>query len=166
VKKLYLALLATAVIAAPAAAADKLTVLQANQLSVALRSLDGHIIVIKQNGQDATVMIPWEFNSAAVRLRIANDLAIVDAAVKVSDDVRNTIFKEVTKKAGVTELRPGTPERDDYDRQAADLMAQPAAGTQDLARIKASELKLDRNEIPVSILSALKPIFDDDVTPK
>jgi hypothetical protein len=55
------------------------------------------------------------------------------------------------------------PESADYQKQYLDLMAQPASGTQDLGRIKTSELKLDRNEIPVTVLAALAPILDQDV---
>jgi hypothetical protein len=141
----------------------KITVRDAVALSTALHNLDGRLVVIKQNGVDATVMIPWTFDSGRLRLRIASDLSIADAVVKTANDAQSAIFKEVTKKYGVLELKAGTPERADYDAQIEQLMSAPAAGTQDLARIKASELKLDVNEIAISVLSALHPILDDDV---
>lgn len=153
----------------PAFAADKISLTLAQPLSVALRNLDGHMIVVKQNGQDATIMTPWEFGSGSLRLRIANDLTILDAALKTAEDTRIAIVKELLKKASdrtgatVTEIKPDMPENAEFQKQFADLMAQPANGTQDLGRIKTSELRLDKNEIPVTVLSALAPILDQDV---
>jgi hypothetical protein len=147
----------------------KITIAQANPMATALRNLDGHMIVIKQNGADTAIMAPWEFGSGSLRLRIANDLTLLDAVLKVAEEARGTIVKELLKKASdrtgetLTELKAGTPENDEFQKQFAELLAQPAPGTQDLARIKASELKLDRNEIPVTVLSALAPILDQDI---
>ena len=152
-----------------ARAAEKITVNQMQSLSVALRNLDGHLTVIKQNGQDAAIMTPWEFGSGSLRLRIANNITILDAAMKTAEDTRQAIIKELIKKASdrtgepVTDLKPGTPENDEFQKQYGDLMAQPAPRTQDLSRIKASELKIDKNEIPVTVISALAPILDQDV---
>lgn len=161
--------IAALVVAAPAFASDKIALSVAQPLSVALRNLDGHLIVIKQNGQDGTVMVPWEFGSGALRLRIANNITILDAALKTAEETRIAIVKELLKKASdrtgaaVTEIKPDMPENAEFQKQFTDLMAQPAAGTQDLGRIKTSELKLDKNEIPVTVLSALAPILDQDV---
>lgn len=172
--------------AALAADAPKITLDQASKLLVALRNLDGHMIVVKQNGVDNVVMDPWHFGSARVRLRISNDINVLEASLKVAQTARQGIFREAAAKATkrlcsvapeaaggklaaecvngqVNELRPGMPEFDEYDRQSKELDAQGAPGTQDLARIKASELNLDRNEIPGTVLSALEPILDNDV---
>ncbi len=153
----------------PAVAAEKITIGQAFPLATALRNLDGHMVIVKQNGVDNTIMVPWDFGSGAFRLRIANNLSILDAVQKAVDDSRVAIIKEIIKKSAnpsATEVKPGTPEFDELQRQYAEMMTQPAPGTQDLARIKASELKLDRNEIPVTVLTALKPILEDDVSAK
>lgn len=161
--------IAALVVAAPAFASDKIALSVAQPLSVALRNLDGHLIVIKQNGQDGTVMVPWEFGSGALRLRIANNITILDAALKTAEETRIAIVKELLKKASdrtgapVIDIKPDMPENAEFQKQFADLMAQPAAGTQDLARIKTSELHIDKNEIPVTVLSALAPILDQDV---
>ena len=153
-----------------AADAGKVTVQQAINLQTALRNLDGHLVITKQNGQEGTVMVPWEFSNGRVRKRIADDLSIVDAAVKVAETARQAIFKEVVAtfkvapdpKSGVQELKAGTPEHVEYDKQVEELMSAPAAGTQDLAKIKVSELKLDKNEIGGTVIEALGPILVDD----
>lgn len=168
-KKLsILAALAAMFTTVPAFAGDKITLAQAQLLSVALGNLDGHLVVIKQNGQDAAIMTPWEFGSGSFRLRIANNLTIVNAALRTAEETRQAVIKELLKKASdrtgsaVTEIKPDMPESADYQKQYADLMAQPASGTQDLGRIKSSELRLDKNEIPGTVISALAPILDQD----
>lgn len=160
------ALLAASMIGAAFAADTKpLTVGQALSMLSALRNLDGRMIVIKQNGADATIMQPWDFGSGTLRLRIAKNvtaLAATEAAVETS---RQNIIKELSKglKPGAS-IVPNTPEWEAFMQQYADVMASPASV--DLFRIKASELKLDKNEIPITAISALAPIIDDDVSPK
>jgi hypothetical protein len=142
--------------------AKKITVGEVIALSQALRNLDGHLIVIKRNGQDETVMVPWEFGSGSLRMKIAGDIAIADRIVNAAEQSRVGMMKEAMHKAGVAELKPGAPETDAFLKQYQETMEQPAAGAKDLQRIKASELKLDKNEIAVTVLAALKPILDAD----
>lgn len=168
-RRFFFTSIAALALMSPATAADKITIGQAFPLANALRSLDGHTVVIKQNGADATVMVPWDFGSGALRLRIANNIAILDAVANTVNDTRLKIVKEIIKNSAnpaATEIKPGTPEFDDFQRQYNEMMIQPANGTQDLARIKASELRLDKNEIPVTVITALKPILEDDVSAK
>lgn len=138
----------------------KITVRQAISIAQALRNLDGHMIVTKQNGADQTVMIPWEFGSGSLRLRIANNLSIVAAVETSFETARKSVIKEI---GGTSTPNPGTPEYETLLKQLNEVLDQPAAGSQDLARIKASELKLDKNEIPITVISALEPILDNDV---
>jgi hypothetical protein len=148
----------------------KLTVAQALSLLTALRNLDGHAVVIKQNGQDAIVVQPWDFGSGLLRLKISNDISILALSEKAAEDIRVAIIKEIVKgmppdKDGRPPalIPSGTAEYDAFQAQYNEMLSGPAQGTQDLARIKASELKLDRNEIPGTALSALAPIMDVDI---
>lgn len=161
-RRFFFTILFAAALIAPVAAGEKLKVQDVLQVSTALRNLDGHMVVVKQGTAENTVMIPWDFGSGSLRLRIANNISILDAAAKNVEDSRQAIIKEIMKKGNLTEIKPGTPEFEDFQRQYADVLVQPAPGTQDLARIKASELRLDKNEIPPTVLSALKPIMDID----
>lgn len=140
----------------------KLRTREAMALAQALRSLDGRQQVVKVNGQDTLVTVPWEFGSGSLRLRIANNLAILTGVEQHLTTIRAQIFREVTRGGTQTELPPGSPEFAAYMSQFEDALNQPAPGTQDLARIKASELRLDRNEIAPSVLEALRPILDTD----
>jgi hypothetical protein len=164
--KRHVLVVAAVLVAASAAhtadAPKPITVAQALNLLVALRNLDGHLVVAKQNGSEGTVMVPWEFGSGALRLAIAHDIDVLTPNEKIVTDTRKAIFKEVAKGAspGTNEFKPGTPEAEDFARQFQDAMTAPAVGASELTHIKAADLKLDKNEIPVTVLSALKPILD------
>ena len=148
-----------AILFSPAAmAADRLTVRDSLALATALRALDGRAIVVK----DGTVMQPWEFGSGSLRLRIAIDLGIVARVEQATEAARTLIIREILERKGLAEIKMGTPEFDEFTRQYTDILELPASGTDGLQRIKASELKLDRNEIPASVIAALKPVLDID----
>lgn len=147
-------------------AADKtLTVADALSMLQAFRNLDGRIVVVKQNGVDTPVQMPWEFGSGTLRLRIARNVTALAAIEKAVEESRQNIVKEIIKGMPVgkdgppTSVVPGTPEFDNFSKQIADMLKQPAQVT--LSRIKVGELKLDKNEIPVTALSALEPILDE-----
>jgi nitroreductase len=142
-----------------AAEAPKITNAQALSMLQALRNLDGRMVIVKET----PVMQPWDFGSGTLRLRIAKNVSALVAVEKAIDDARIGIVKE-QMKGGVDQIKPGTPEFDAFQKQYADMLNAPAQV--ELARIRASELKLDKNEIPVTALSALEPILDDDVSPK
>lgn len=161
-KKLLISAFAIATISAAAAESPKITVRDALSLAVALRNLDGHMIVIKQGQTENTVMVPWDFASAALRLRTANDLSIVSNVERIAEQARQGLIRSILQKSGEKEIKPGTPEYDDFQKQYNELLDQPAPGTQDLSRIKASELRLEKNEIPVTVLVGLKPILEMD----
>jgi len=151
--------LATIALTSSAFAADKITNRQALEVLQGLRGLDGHQVIIKQATGDAVVVQPWEFGSATLRLKIANDISILTTVEKAVGDARNASIREILKdKPGITEIKPATPEMDDLLKQLDALLDAPAAGTQDLGRIKDAELKLDKNEIPSTVLAAIAAI--------
>lgn len=139
-----------------------LTNAQALTLLMALRGLDSRPVIVKTGTNETTVPIPWEFGSAALRVRISKNVAALEPVEKNIETARNVTQREIGKGKPIPR---DTPEWETFVSQMTDLMAQPA-GTLDLARIRASELKLDKNEIPGSTLAGLTPIFDDDITPK
>jgi hypothetical protein len=135
-----------------------LTVRDALSLAAALRNLDGRAVVIRQNGQDGTVMVPWEFGSGSLRIRIANDLAALAPVERAAEASRQAIAQEVFRDTPADKPDPARVE--EFQRQYSQVLDTPAAGLGDLARISVSELKLDKNEIAVTVLQALKPILD------
>jgi hypothetical protein len=158
--------------ASPGAAQAKppVTVAQGLSLLGALRNLDGRVVVIKgANGADQTVMLPWEFASGTLRIKIAKNIATLAANEKAANDAREAIIKELLGRmpagkdgAKPTTILPGTPEFDRFTVMYGEALEQPAKGSDELLRFKPSELKLEKNEIPVTALAAMAPILDLD----
>lgn len=142
---------------------QSITVRDAIMLLSGLRNLDGRPVVVDQGGQKTTVVQPWEFKSGALRLRIASDVAILAAVEKAADEARIAIVKQVRAKRGVERIEADPAAFEEFSRLYDEVLNAPATGTEGLARIKASELRLDVNEIGVTVLSALQPILDQDV---
>ena len=160
--------LVTAILLSPAVAAEKaspgnkLSVRDALSLLLALRNLDGRAVVIDQGGQKTTVVQPWEFKSGVVRLRIATNLAALSNVERAADEARIGIVKQVRKKFNTEKIEGDPAAFEEFSRLYDDVLKSPAA-TGELARIKASDLKLDVNEISVTVLQALTPILEQDV---
>lgn len=173
-RKLFLVLSITAALAGAAIAQNKppLTNARALNLLVALRGLEGHVVIIKQNGADTQVQQPWDFGNALLRLRIKRNIQTLEPIEKVIKDTREAMVTEALSKMAEkngnkpTTIEPGTPEFIAFLKQLEDILEKPVDGQVDLSRIRASELKLDKNEIGASVLTGLDPILDDDVTPK
>jgi 2',3'-cyclic-nucleotide 2'-phosphodiesterase (5'-nucleotidase family) len=151
------AAIAALALVSPAVAADKISNRQAMEVLQGLRALDGHQVIAKSGGNETVVTQPWEFGSGVLRLKIANDIAILAAVERSVTDARNAAIREIN---GGAEVKAGTPEMDQLLKQLDQILDQPANGTQDLARIKDAELKLDKNEIPSTVLAAIAPIRD------
>lgn len=148
--------------AAASAQAPKLTVQEALSAATALRSLDGRMVIVKKDGVDGAIMIPWEFGSGALRMKIAANLTILARVERDAEDARQKLVAEGLHKMpeGSTTIAPGTPEFVEFQKQYVAMMLTPATGVSELQRIKVSELKLDRNEIAGTVIQALGPILD------
>jgi hypothetical protein len=159
------ALVSTAMLALapPASAADNLPVKDALMLLTALRNLDGRPVVVEQNGQRGTVVQPWEFKSGLLRLKIAENIAALAVVERAVDEARMAIVRQVSKKFELERIDPDTPAFAEFSKLYQEVLNAPTPGADGLSRIKASDLKLDQNEISVTVLAALKPILDMDV---
>jgi hypothetical protein len=152
--------------AAAQEAKPPMTVGDALQALGALRTLDGHQVVVKQNGQDVVVVQPWQFKSGALRLAIADDIAILTRLETSTDAARQNIVKEILKDmppkadGAPPVVAPGSKEMENFVKQYNDLLAVPFAKAVTLTPIDAKALNLDVNEIPVTTLSALSPILN------
>jgi len=175
VKKLFAATAILALLAAPALAAEApkppLTTGQALNILAGMRAIDTHTIVVKQGADQAIIPNqPWEYGDGKFRLRISRNISALKTLADAHEEARQRIVAEIMQTMpapapGKTkEIAPNTPEFEKFSQQYKDLIAAPAQV--DLFRIKASELKLDKNEIPAESIALLAPIFDDDVSPK
>lgn len=151
----------------------ELTVLGAVNMLRAIRTLDSpHDVTVKQDGKDVTVKQTWTFGSGTFRMKIARNAAALATTEQDVEKARIGIVQELLKTAEPdkdgkkpTEILPTSPQYPELQKQFNDVLNAPAQVT-GLMRIKASELKLDINEIPVEVLAALSPIIDDDLDGK
>jgi hypothetical protein len=145
--------LATLLICGAHAEEPKLTILDCQTLQAGLTSLDGHQ-ELTRGGE--SVSLAYQFGSAALRLTIQQNLAALAVPLGAFDKARQAIFKEIAGDA--PEIKPNTPEATKYTAQVQAAQQRPC--DVDLQRIKATDLKLDKNEIPGSVLAALDKILD------
>jgi hypothetical protein len=154
---LALALTASGVVAGE----QKLSLRDAQALAVAIRSLDGYPRLLKDsNNNVTTVTMPYEFASGTVRAKLGNDLAILKLSEASIELTRQQIAKEVMARHHVEKIENGSAAFEDFLAQMTKALDQEAPGTGDLAHINIAELRLDKNEIPISTIAALRPILE------
>lgn len=153
------AVLATTALGADKPAAPPPSTLTVNDCLVILQGLNGldlHQVVVNQGKPNEQVaMIPFEFGSARLRLTIGHNLAELGAVQRDAQAAQQKIQAEIGKGG---EIKPGTPANLELDRQVRDLLTQPCRASID--HIQGADLKLDKNEIPGSVLGALDKILD------
>lgn len=112
--------------------------------------------VVVQAGKpnEQVVRQSYEYGNGALRLAISRNISVLTGVQRDAQAAQQRIFVEVVK--GAPDIKPGTPEAIEYDRQLRELTSKPCQV--DLVRIKDADLKLDRNEIPAAVLSNLDKI--------
>lgn len=155
VRRTVMALTAIAALSAsPAAATPDLTMADCQTLLSGLTALDGRQELTKDG---TAVLVPYQFGNAALRLAIQQNIAALQAVMADFTKVQQGIFREIAGP-DVAEIRPGTPELGRYQKQLAEALQVRCPAK--LSRIKAGDLRLDRNEIPGSVLGAIDKILD------
>lgn len=151
-----LAILLAVIMCSPAArAADtpKLTIGECQTVLVGLQGLDGRNEITKDG---SAVTVPYQFGSARLRLAIQQNVARLSEMQQGFNKVQQELFREVAGNAA--EIKPGSAEMLRYTKLVVE--AQQAPCNIELQRIRADDLKLDKNEIPGSVLGALDKILD------
>lgn len=138
---------------ARAAEPSKMTVGECLSVLAGLNGLDGKQELTKDG---AAITTPYQFGSAKLRLAIQQNIARLTDLQRGVTQVQQDIFREVAGTA--TEIKPNTAEFVRYQKMILD--AQQAPCNIELQRIKADDLKLDKNEIPGSVLGALDKILE------
>lgn len=133
--------------------AKLLTVQECLTVLAGLNGLDGRTEMTKDN---TPVQVPYQFGSAKLRLAIQQNIARLNDLQQGLTKVQQEMFREVAGTA--TEIKPNTAEMVRYQKMVLDAQQQPC--NINLQRIKADDLKLDKNEIPGSVLGALDKILD------
>lgn len=122
-----------------------------------LKGLDGHIVLIHEGKPDESTFIKsYQFDNAELRSAIASDLAALDNVKTIHDRVKQSIFKEIVGEG--YQIKQDTKEMVLYQKRVYESEQLPCEAV--LTRIRLKDLKLDKNEIPGTILAALDKILD------
>lgn len=130
-----------------------LTVNDCLTVNSGLIALDGYQ-TLDANKQRIT--LPYDFGNVALRRIIQRNIAAIAAVQQDQLQLQKDIFKEVAK--GSTKIEPDTPKYEEYTRQVEKSLKLPC--TAKLEHININDLKLDKNEIPGTVLVALDKILD------
>lgn len=135
---------------------DTMNVADCLGILAGLNTIDSGRQVIINAGKpnEAVVSQPYEFGNAKLRLDIAHNISLLAAIQRDAQTTQQKIFAEVSK--GSPEIKPGSAEAMDYDKQLKELTSRPCNVS--LAKIKDADLKLDKNEIPSSALALIDRI--------
>lgn len=138
---------------------DKTTVFDCLVILGGLNEIDGKRPVVVNAGKpnEQTIETVYEFGSGKFRLDLGRNIAVLSAVQRRVDETRQKIFAEIAK--GDTEIKPGSEKFAEFDRRMKEISLQPCP-ISELIRIKASDLKLDRNEIRSGALAAIEKILD------
>jgi hypothetical protein len=132
-----------------------LTVQQTRELYVALSSLDGYDKIVKDGASEKVVKTPYAFGGG-LRLAIGRNLLAVSPTVQASIKASRDRF---------IQLSNGKDKLDGealVKFQAESQTMQDARASLDVIKIKPTELKLDENPIPGSVIAGLQAILTND----
>lgn len=134
-------------------AESKLTIADCQTILAGLKGLDGRQEITKDG---SAVTTPYQFGNAKLRLALQQNIARLNDLQQDFVKVQQDLFREVAGDA--SEIKPNTAEMVRYQKLILDALQAPC--NIELQRIKAEDLKLDKNEIQGSVLSALDKILD------
>jgi hypothetical protein len=134
--------------------ATKLTVGQAWQIINALHALDGHQEIIHDGDRQSVVTVPYKFGPG-FRWALATDWT---ALQPIAEAYQKAARAEAGELSPGGAIKDGSPEAKKFAE--ADAMLQAKEQTVSIVRLKLNEFALDKNDIPISALSALSPIID------
>lgn len=144
---------------------------QANTLATAIAGLDQGSKKSFEQGQGNPPKVEdnWPFDfSGKTTVALAGDLSQLKTALQQWEDARQSIAKAALKAGGTTDPAKLTTEQ----KSAGDAKVQDAFNEQktiDILFVTATDLGIDsdpkKNNIPLSIISALDPIRGDLVKP-
>lgn len=140
----------------------KFTAARSKALLTALVALDGADKIAQLgNGLHQVVKRPYKF-AAKTRMAIARNIVPLNEARLAFDKAHNAII-EAAAGEGQRAIDPTDRAKvAEVNKQYDDLLA---AETEfpTLRKLKASELNIEENELPQSVIADLMPLLDDDI---
>lgn len=140
----------------------KFTNQRIRSLLTALVALDGaEKIAQLGNGLNQVVRKPYKL-AAKTRMAIARNIANLAEARSAFDKAHRGIIEEIAGP-GQQNIDPAdTDKMAELSKQFAELL-ETEVDLPTLAKIKASALNVEDNEIPQSVIADLMPLLDDDI---
>jgi hypothetical protein len=161
-------LLIVCALASPAGAQvkpEKLTlpVSQLSDLLTGLNALDGRDKVIREGALERVVKVEYELD-AGVRLAIGRDIMALRQVMQVgqaeNQKIRSGFIAAGRLKFSVDGQRVEGEGLAEFNEKAQAIL--DATADCDLYKLKASDLKLEKNPIPGTVIGSLQPILMDD----
>jgi hypothetical protein len=149
----------------------KTTLFDCLTILVGLNEIDGkrQIIVNAGKPNEQVVETVYEFGNGRLRQDIARNISLLSIVQRDQQQAAQKVLMEISGGKGELRPPPDSASADDkaeylrrtveYDRQMKELTSR-ACPIDGLTRIKASELKLDKNEIRAGALAAIDKILD------
>jgi hypothetical protein len=140
----------------PALPATTMTIRDCKLVLAGLRGLDGHQVISNAGKPNEQVLLlSYEFNNADLRRDIQTDIAALVSIEATDQKVQQDIYREVAG-AKVT-IAAGSPEEIEYGKRV--MASQDGPCNAQLSKINIKDLRLDKNEVPGTVLGALDKIL-------
>ncbi|MFZ9725620.1 MAG: hypothetical protein ACO3EH_00305 [Ilumatobacteraceae bacterium] len=139
----------------------KITIKDARELQNALINITSgnKTVVTKDN---ATAQVPYELDDKT-RWNLTKNLGLVERVVKNAETAREGIIRELSGGTGNINRETDPVKFDEAVRRIGTLEA--TVESLPLVRVKMSGLRVSTtNPIPGILISALRPILEDDIT--
>lgn len=127
-------------------------------LFTALSMLDGEQKVVKNKGQEEVILEPYKFAGKTSWNLVKNK----NILKRYNDDYTEVNDQLIRRISGAESINKEDPVQvKEYTDETKKLL-ETEEDVKGILRIKLSELNLDTNHIPISILELLSTIVDDD----
>lgn len=129
-------------------------------LFTALSMLDGEQKVVKNKGQEEVILEPYKFSGKTSWNLVKNK----NILKRYTDDYTEVNDKLIRRISGAESINKEDPAQvKEYTDETKKLL-ETEEDVKGILKIKLSELNLDTNHIPISILELLSTIVEDDST--
>ncbi len=131
----------------------------AQKLYTALNLLDGEQKSVTVKGQQDVILVPYQF-AGKVSWNMVKNKNILKRIIEDFQETNNKLVREIS--GGKESIDQENPEQVKKLRDELDKILKIDEDVKGLLKIKYSELNLNVNRIPVSVLELLSPIVEDD----
>ncbi len=133
----------------------KLKITKIKDIHSALLKLDGYDKVVEVDGKEKIIKAAYDF-TGKVRWNLSKNASILQRKLEGFDKVRNDLVDQISEGKGV--IKPDETEKmQKFEKELLSVLTLEEEIDGILA-ISFDDFNLSKNQIPVSVLSALEPI--------